>query len=109
MDMSQTNGARAGRGAPAELADLPVGGKRAFLRLEGRPPCRLSGFCKCPGRLGRSALPVLGKGLRVLLLAGAAANLLHPGTMIRSAGIYVDVLRGTAKHSDLVTGQAERR
>lgn len=57
------------------------------------------------------ALLVIGRaGLTVPpLVAGAVANLLHPGTMIRSAGIYVDVLRGTAKHSDLVTGQAEQR
>lgn len=58
----------------------------------------------------RALLTIGRAGLTVPpLLAGAAANLLHPGTMIQSAGIYVDVLRGTAKHSDLVTGQAERR
>lgn len=43
------------------------------------------------------------------LIAGAAANLVHPGTMIRGARKYVDVLRGRAKHSDLVTGGSGRR
>ena len=43
------------------------------------------------------------------LIAGAAANLVHPHTMIHGAWTYVDVLRGTAKHSDLVTGGAGRR
>ncbi|HRN88352.1 hypothetical protein [Hyphomicrobium sp.] len=43
------------------------------------------------------------------LIAGAAANLVHPGTMMRGAVKYVDVLRGRAKHSDLVTGGSGRR
>ena len=43
------------------------------------------------------------------LVAGAAANLAHPGTMLRGARKYVDVLRGRAKHSDLVTGGSGRR
>ena len=43
------------------------------------------------------------------LIAGAAANLVNPQTMWRSAAIYIDVLRGRAKHSDLVTGGSGRR
>lgn len=43
------------------------------------------------------------------LVAGAAANLMHPGTMLRAARIYVDVLQGKAKHSDLATGGPGRR
>ncbi len=46
------------------------------------------------GRAGLSMPP---------LVAGAAANLMHPGTMIRGARTYIEVLRGQAKHSDLVT------
>lgn len=47
------------------------------------------------GRAGLSMPP---------LIAGAAANLAHPSTMIYGARKYIDVLRGKAKHSDLVTG-----
>lgn len=43
------------------------------------------------------------------LVAGAAANLMHPGTMFRALRIYVDVLQGKAKHSDLATGGPGRR
>lgn len=43
------------------------------------------------------------------LVAGAAANLVHPRTMLRGARKYADVMRGRAKHSDLVTGGSGRR
>lgn len=43
------------------------------------------------------------------LIAGAAANLMHPGTMVRGARKYIEVLQGKAKHSDLATGGSGRR
>lgn len=43
------------------------------------------------------------------LLAGALANLAHPGAMIAGARQYAGVLMGTAKESDLATGLSGRR
>lgn len=42
------------------------------------------------------------------LVAGAAANLAHPGAMIEGASQYVAILMGTAKRSDLATGVQKR-
>lgn len=43
------------------------------------------------------------------LIAGALANLVHPGAMIEGALQYTEILMGTAKTSDLATGMLERR
>ncbi|MBN8913912.1 MAG: hypothetical protein J0I75_24745 [Hyphomicrobium sp.] len=43
------------------------------------------------------------------LLAGALANLVHPGVMLEGARQYVGILMGTVKESDIATGLSERR
>lgn len=43
------------------------------------------------------------------LIAGALANLAHPGAMIEGARQYAAILMGTAKTSDFATGLSERR
>lgn len=43
------------------------------------------------------------------LIAGALANLVHPGAMVEGALQSVAVLTGTAKTSDLATGLSHRR
>lgn len=43
------------------------------------------------------------------LIAGALANLAHPGAMIEGASQYVAILMGTAKRSDLATGTPVKR
>lgn len=57
------------------------------------------------------ALLVIGRaGLGMdALIAGALANLVHPGAMVEGAVQYAAVLTGSAKTSDLATGLSERR
>ncbi|MCC7251093.1 hypothetical protein [Hyphomicrobium sp.] len=57
------------------------------------------------------ALLVIGRaGLGVdALIAGALANLVHPGAMVDGARQYAAILMGTAKKSDFATGVSERR
>lgn len=57
------------------------------------------------------ALLVIGRaGLsHEALIAGALANLVHPGVMIDGAAQYAAIVMGTAKTSDLATGLSERR
>jgi hypothetical protein len=43
------------------------------------------------------------------LIAGALANLAHPGAMVTAASQYVAILMGTAKRSDLATGAPAKR
>lgn len=43
------------------------------------------------------------------LLAGALANLVHPGVMLEGVRQYVGILMGTVKESDIATGLSERR
>lgn len=43
------------------------------------------------------------------LIAGALANLVHPGVMLDGARQYAAILMGTAKESDIATGLSERR
>jgi len=42
------------------------------------------------------------------LIAGALANLAHPGVMIAGIGQYIAILAGTAKRSDLAGGASAR-
>lgn len=58
----------------------------------------------------RALLAIGRAGLGVdALIAGALANLAHPGEMIDGARQYAAILMGTAKESDLATGLSERR
>jgi hypothetical protein len=43
------------------------------------------------------------------LIAGALANLAHPGAMIEGARQSIGILLGTTKESDIATGLSERR
>ncbi|WP_333793487.1 hypothetical protein [Hyphomicrobium sp.] len=57
------------------------------------------------------ALLVIGRaGLGMdALVAGALANLVHPGAMVEGAAQYAAVLAGQAKTSDLATGMTKSR
>ena len=57
------------------------------------------------------ALLVIGRaGLGMdALIAGALANLVHPGAMIDGALQYAAVLTGNAKTSDIATGLSRQR
>lgn len=58
----------------------------------------------------RALLAIGRAGLGIdALIAGAAANLAHPGVMVEGAQQYVGILLGTAKTSDIATGLSERR
>jgi hypothetical protein len=43
------------------------------------------------------------------LIAGALANLVHPGTMVAGAAQYVAIVTGTAKRSDFAASASARR
>ena len=43
------------------------------------------------------------------LVAGALANLAHPGAMVDGIRQYIGILMGTVKESDIATGPPERR
>lgn len=57
------------------------------------------------------ALLVIGRaGLGMdALIAGALANLVHPGAMVEGAAQYAAILSGRAKTSDLATGMTKSR